>query len=429
MGDPVRARRHAGFPTALCALAALGAAVSVLSTLDHLDYKRSGGDSKGFCAAIVDSGCASAHSSAAAEILGVPISLAGAAWYLAAALLAVAAGLALRRPSDRGWRRLAAGAPVLLLAAGVGSLAYSAWLASVLVRLGQVCPFCAALYAVNAGMTAVAAAWAWPVVRRPAQALRQAVAPGVAAAVLFSAGLAAGYAAYLGALAAPDPPPSPGVAVDPGTDLSLPDRVPSRGDAAAPATLIEVSDLECPFCAQMHETISQLLARRPDRLRVRFVNFPLDTACNCHVSVCLHQTACLASRGAICAGRQGRFWDFADRCYANPGRHTRGDLLGYAAGLGLDRAAFGACLDDPATAGDLADDVALGHRMGVRATPTILLNGVRFEGALDLSRLEELLDKTAVCSCELGPEACSCDGGGQDCACGEPVPAKGACGN
>ncbi len=432
-------RTHAAFPVTVALLCALGTTVSVLSTLDHLGFKASGGDAGGFCAALVDTGCASAHSSAAAEVFGIPISLFGVAWYVAAAALALATWNSTvrerrRREGLAGGRRAAAldvvlWVPAALFVGGVGSLGYSAWLASVLLRLGQMCPFCATLYGVNVGLTATCAAWGWPGLRRPAEALRGVIRPLVAAGVLAGAVLAVALPLYFAAVrASPAPVVRPaGVQVPPDRPV-LPDRVPLRGSPVAAATLVEFSDLECPFCETMHTTISQLIARRADRLNVRFVHYPLDTACNCHVSVCVHQTACLAARGAICAQREGRFWEFADLCYRDRRRHARDDLVGLAREAGIDPLRFQACLDSPDTAKALAEDIELAWEMGVRATPTIVLNDTRFEGAIDLPRLEELLDRTAECNCDPGASVCACDRGKSDCACGTPIVPEGACG-
>jgi protein-disulfide isomerase len=80
----------------------------------------------------------------------------------------------------------------------------------------------------------------------------------------------------------------------------LPDRIPSKGAPSAAGDLVEFSDLECPHCRTMHRTVSSLFEERgPGRLRVRFVNYPLDKACNPHVARSLHPTACLAFGGGF----------------------------------------------------------------------------------------------------------------------------------
>jgi protein-disulfide isomerase/uncharacterized membrane protein len=406
----------------------LGLVSATLSTLDHVGFKESGADSSGFCSAIVETGCATAHSSDASEILGVPISILGMGFYLAFIALSLAAAFGHGRGGRAG--RTLSWTPAALFVVALGSIGYSAWLASVLWRSGEWCPFCVAMYAVNLTLLVVCRGWAWPGLRRPGEAIRG-VFPGLALLGLVAGSLSgAFYGFYLGALPEPRVRANPD-RVEPVRDpglLALPDRVPSHGRESAPATLIEFSDLECPYCAVMHETVAQVAARLgPDRVRVRFVNFPLDTSCNCHVSVCLHKTACLAARAGICASRQGRFWEFADKAYANRQKHQHADLIGFAMDLGLDPADFMACLDSPATSAALAEDIELAARVGVKATPTVVINGVKVEGAIDADEVQEILDRSAVCSCDLSAQFCACDPAASDCACDRKVVGQPAC--
>ncbi|HXG24828.1 MAG TPA: thioredoxin domain-containing protein, partial [Chthonomonadales bacterium] len=52
-------------------------------------------------------------------------------------------------------------------------------------------------------------------------------------------------------------------------------RAPSKGSSAAPVTIVEFTDLQCPYCAQSHATIRRLQQSAPDRIRVVFKHFPL----------------------------------------------------------------------------------------------------------------------------------------------------------
>lgn len=424
------------WPLAVALLGLAGAVVSTLSTLDHIGYRFSGGDSNGFCAAIVESGCASAHASDTAEVFGIPISMPGTAFYGAMALAGLGMAWLRRRrnPQARDDGSLA-WVPAAVFAFGLGSIGYSAWLASVLYRLGQFCPFCFMMYCVNAGLVATGAVWAWPGLRRPRDAVRGVVIPGVVLGGLVVLLLAMTVPMYLGGLRSlpkpvPVAPKGEKVAPPRPNGLALPDRVPMRGWVTAPATIVEFSDLECPYCAVMHHTLSDLFQRMgPDRLNLRYVNYPLDTACNCHVTACLHKTACQAAKAGICAAREGRFWEYSDLLYRNRTRHQPDDLAAYAREVGISTDRFFACMSDPRTDQELLEDIETAHAVGVKATPTVVINGVRFEGAIELDQLQEILDKTDVCSCDVAGEICpahpaqGASGGG---ACGADVDFVGA---
>lgn len=385
----------------------LGAGVSVLSTLDHLTFI-SAGSGTGFCAAIADSACQGAHTSPAAEILGIPISLLGIAFYFGTVVLAILSRLTGRRAA----RSFLIWGPTLLAAVSAASVGYSVYLASLLVAAEDWCPFCVTLYGVNLGLLATALAWAWPGLQRPSIS-------GIArcALILVLAGslaAAPAFAWYDSELAAAKAVLETSVEETAAQQIqhfnlpNLPERLPSKGHVGAPATIIEFSDFECPYCAEMHRILSTLFAHAgPGRLRVRFVNFPLDNKCNCYVSACVHETACLAARAAICAEKGGAFWAFAERSFENRRRHQREDLLRYAVEAGLDGTAFDTCLDSDETTQSLLNDIELAHSVGVEATPTLVINGVKFEGLMPLDRLQQSLDRSEVCACDLAAEFCA----------------------
>lgn len=93
----------------------------------------------------------------------------------------------------------------------------------------------------------------------------------------------------------------------------------------------------------------------------------------------------LAAQAARCAGRQAKFWEFHDHLYANQrgenqGQFAAGNLKGFAGALGLDRAAFGECLDRREDLPAIQQDLAEGRSRGVVATPTFFINGQRVAG-------------------------------------------------
>src|SRR5947209_2061664 len=53
-------------------------------------------------------------------------------------------------------------------------------------------------------------------------------------------------------------------------------NAPVRGAAGAPVTIIEFSDLQCPFCARVVPTLQQLMEQYPAGVKWVFKNYPLD---------------------------------------------------------------------------------------------------------------------------------------------------------
>lgn len=145
----------------------------------------------------------------------------------------------------------------------------------------------------------------------------------------------------------------------------------AKGADTAPITIIELSDFQCPFCRQFAQQSMAAVDSafvQTGRARLVFLNFPLPS----------HPDAWGASEAAMCAGAQGRFWPMHDRLFAEQqqwaGSGRAGELFqGYAAALGLDRAAFDRCVGEDRVAPLLVGDLMQASRGGVSATPTFVV--------------------------------------------------------
>src|SRR5262249_52803655 len=68
-------------------------------------------------------------------------------------------------------------------------------------------------------------------------------------------------------------------------------------------------------------------------------------------------------------------------------------VIEHARSLGLDMARFTADLDSPATRARVEDDLTDGRRNGVTGTPTLFVDGFRYDGAWDFYSMLEGLDR------------------------------------
>jgi protein-disulfide isomerase len=163
------------------------------------------------------------------------------------------------------------------------------------------------------------------------------------------------------------------------------------GPADAPITIVEFSDFECAYCAKAFRDLREIERQHRGTMRIVFHHFPLDSECNPHVTAPMHRSACLAAIAAECAARFSRFWEFHDRLFGAQDRLERSDLVASAVALGIDRAAFTACLDDPASRMAVLEDIAAGAAVGVKSTPTLFINGRTVEGALERTAYEYVI--------------------------------------
>jgi protein-disulfide isomerase len=158
---------------------------------------------------------------------------------------------------------------------------------------------------------------------------------------------------------------------------------PSRGPGAAPVTIVEFGDFQCPYCGGLFSTLKMVEEVYGDRVRLVFRQLPLTT---------IHPYAQKAAEASLCAHAQGRFWDYHDSLFGNQEELELEDLRQRAVRLELDLDDFNACLDSGAQAGRVAEDVQAAVDAGVYSTPTMFINGRILEGAHPYPSIAELID-------------------------------------
>lgn len=162
---------------------------------------------------------------------------------------------------------------------------------------------------------------------------------------------------------------------------------PVQGPATAWVTVVEFADFQCPYCAAVAPTLAAMQAQFGTDVRLVYKHFPLS----------FHARARPAAVAAVCAQAQGRFWEFHDVVYANQDSLMRvadfeSALAQLATAAGLELVAWQSCRADPASDAAVSADVSLGMQVGVRATPTSVVNGVPLEGALSASAFRAAIE-------------------------------------
>jgi|KBSMisStandDraft_5_1062788.scaffolds.fasta_scaffold317040_2 protein-disulfide isomerase len=154
------------------------------------------------------------------------------------------------------------------------------------------------------------------------------------------------------------------------TDLS---GVSMLGSKAAPITIVEYTDYQCPFCQRFHVTaFSELKKAYIDTGKVRFFSkdMPLD----------FHPNAMRAAMAARCAGEQGKFWELRDTMGANPNSLDLEHIVGFAADLKMDTNALRACIDSGKYKERVQNDVLEAMKIGANGTPTFIIGKSVGEG-------------------------------------------------
>ena len=150
------------------------------------------------------------------------------------------------------------------------------------------------------------------------------------------------------------------------------------------STVVIYGDYLCPYCRRLRPVLARLREALGDRLAYAYRQFPNER---------VHPGAEFLSRAAEAAGRQGKFWQMHDALFEHPSALTEKVALELAGSLGLDMRRFRRDLEDPKVKRRVDEDLADGRRNGVTATPTIFVDGVRYDGAWDFYSMLEALER------------------------------------
>ncbi len=141
---------------------------------------------------------------------------------------------------------------------------------------------------------------------------------------------------------------------------------PTKGKKDAAITIVEFSDYQCPFCARVEPLLNEALEKFPDKVRLAFKQFPLTS---------IHADAMPASKAALAAGKQGKYWEMHDLLFANARALKPENLKAYAEQLGLDMAQWDKDFNSPEIQNQINEEMRQAREAGVRGTPTIFVGG------------------------------------------------------
>lgn len=157
-------------------------------------------------------------------------------------------------------------------------------------------------------------------------------------------------------------------------------------------TIVEFSDFQCPACKASLPAVKQVLALYPDKVQLIYRHFPLDS---------IHPNARLAAIAseAVASFDPAKFWPFHDKLFTEQKTWAnisdRGELKDtfatYAVELGLDRTQFLEKMEDNSLAELVNSDVTSGTQLGVNATPSFYVNGIKTSAPQLQATVETLL--------------------------------------
>jgi len=173
-----------------------------------------------------------------------------------------------------------------------------------------------------------------------------------------------------------------------------------EGDPTAEITIIEYSDFECPFCKAFFDTPRAVVKRQPGMVNLAWRHFPLSF----HNPVAEREAQ--AAECAAAGGGGPAFWSFSEKVMTLTASNGKGiptnggnPLLAVAQDLGLDPAAFEACMASEQTKQRVTEDREDALRAGITATPGIIIRHhktgkiVAFTGSVSVERIESQIQE------------------------------------
>lgn len=169
-------------------------------------------------------------------------------------------------------------------------------------------------------------------------------------------------------------------------DVQVTDSDHSRGAKDAKVTVVEFSDLQCPFCGNFHPTMLQLMDEYEGKVRWVYKHFPLDS---------IHPNARPAAEASECAYDQGgdeKFWGFVDTIFSNQNKMNSAYYSQVAKDIGLKVSDFDSCVSSRKFQQKVEQQYQEGVTLGVGGTPTSFANGQPINGALPYAQVKTVVD-------------------------------------
>ena len=344
-----------------------------------------------FCDVSATVSCTQAYLSRYGSVAGIPVALPGALWFGLILVLAFveAAGPASMKES----------VPSYIFLLGTLALAVILYLGyAAFFVLKVVCLLCLTTYAAVIGLFIVSGlASSLPMTRLPGRVagdLRAVVArPAVLAVVLlFLVGAVSALAFFpkesaLRAAASqtdgrPQATPDQRSEFERWFESQPRVTVPVSSDGAA-VVIVKFTDIQCPTCGSTYfadkPVIAKYQAQYPGAVKYVAKDYPLQPECNPNVPRAVHLAACDAAVAVRLARLANKGSQLEEWFYANQSSLSPASVRQAAQAIGGVQnfdSQYAKAIEG------VRADVALGHMLNVRVTPTFFINGVKVDGGL-----------------------------------------------
>lgn len=171
------------------------------------------------------------------------------------------------------------------------------------------------------------------------------------------------------------------------------EKSPSRGPAGAKVTIVEFSNFECPYCIQSWAKMKEFLGKYPQDIQYIFKNYPLQRQ---------GKTFDLSAMiSAVEEVNKDAFWLVHDFFFSEEGQifvkagndAVKQKIEQMLKDKGYSLQAFQDALETGKGKKRVGENLAVGDKIQVRGTPTVILNGAFVTNPLTEKIIEGYLGK------------------------------------
>ena len=158
-------------------------------------------------------------------------------------------------------------------------------------------------------------------------------------------------------------------------------NIPNFGDPNAKVIIIEFVDYNCGYCKKSLDAITRLLNSELS-LKVSFRDYPILSA-----------SSKFAAKAALAAKKQGKYFELHSELLNVKGNLSEEKILEMAKNIDIDVAKLKIDMEDSEIAVIIQNNENLAKKLNIRGTPTFIINGKLYAGALEFDKLRALIDK------------------------------------
>ena len=158
-------------------------------------------------------------------------------------------------------------------------------------------------------------------------------------------------------------------------------NIPNFGDPNAKVIIIEFVDYNCGYCKKSLDAITRLLNSELS-LKISFRDYPILSA-----------SSKFAAKAALAAKKQGKYFELHSELLNVKGNLSEEKILEIAKNIDIDVAKLKIDMEDPEIAVIIQNNENLAKKLNIRGTPTFIINGKLYAGALEFDKLRALIDK------------------------------------